>query len=180
MSTRKARLIKPNNFNINSYYNTYSNKQTIKNNFAHKEHTLEVKNKNYLITNNRSLRYSSIFKNFLVLCSKKRYFSINFSYPLYMQKFLIMESNYNYNNSYDSYYNNRMENYGLIYNRTSYGFNVVYGGTSKFWLYKKQSRYFNSIYKHYYRHFFEHEDQNKLIYRKHNLYKNNFLGEKYI
>ena len=181
MSTRKARLIKPNNFNINSYYNTYSNKQAIKNNFLSKEHTSKVKDRNYIITNNKSLRYSSIYKNLMVICSKNTNKNLNFSYPLYMQRFLTKESSINYNNNYDSYYiktKNSLIN--LTRNRSPYGFGLFYEKNTKFWLYKKQSRYFNSIYKHYYRHFYEHEDQNKLIYRKHNIYKNSFLNEKYI
>ena len=79
MSTRKARLIKPTNFNINSYYNTYNNKQAILNNKISRKYTICVKRSNYSVTNNKSLQYSSIYKNVQVLLETNPWLEYNIS-----------------------------------------------------------------------------------------------------
>ena len=181
MSTRKARLIKPTNFNINQYYNIYSSKQTIIGSRQTKNYTVQTKKLNYFMTNNKSLQYSAIYKNNQNVGSKKWNKFTVYTDPLYMRNFLNKTSNINYFNTYDIY-NYKLKGFkslSIVRNLDPYqGFSE--NKINRPWLYNKQSRYFHSIYKHYYRHLYEHEDENKLIYRKHNMYKSFIVNAKYL
>ena len=170
MSSKKARLVVINNFNIISFHNLYTNKLVSTNNLLTKAYTIYIKKHNYKITNNKSFNYSSIYKNLNIICSKNRFNLFIYSYPLYMKKFMSNLSSHNYSNRYLLKNINHLTQNKILNKHLN---NLFYKKNLKFYFYKQQSKYFNSIYKYYYRNYYEHEDQNKLLYRKLNLYRYN-------
>lgn len=168
MSTKKARLLRVDSYKRLHYFNLYNSKETIKNNKLQNIDSNKIKVLNKSIKDNKSLLYSSVYERGDALSVKnKENISIN-SYPIFMEPFLTKTSNNNFNTNYDIY------NIKLFYENRFYVFNNILEFDNllfhkKFYLYKKQSSYFNKIYKHIIRHKYEKEDQNKLSYRKLNI-----------
>lgn len=168
MSTKRARLLRVDNYRILHYFNLYCSNESIKNNKLQSNNTYRIKILNKVIKDNKSLLYSSVYEHDKLLSNKLKKKELLSSYPLYMKPFLVETSNINYNNNYTIY------NLQTIYENKYHIYNSIFESETlfshrKFYLYKKQGSYFNNIYKHFIRHKYEKEDQNKLSYRKLNL-----------
>lgn len=167
MSTKKARLIRTDNYKYLHYFNLYNSKETIKNNNLQNYNSYKIKLLNTFVRDNKSLLYSSVYrKSSLLLNKHKQKFSID-TYPIFMKTFLVNNSNSNYYNNYVIYNKKIMS----INTCSIYDIRLILNWSSniKLYLYKKQGFYFNNIYKHKIRHKYEKEDQNKLLYRKLNM-----------
>ena len=172
MSSKKARLIRADNYNYLNYYNLYNNKYAIKNNKLGNYFSSNSKIQSYLNSNNRSLLYSSVYKQNSFLCTKKNFLFLSHAHPLYMKEFLAKNSNINYHNNYN-FYNLNSKKFGFtLMSLLSQEYTKFNQLKNKFRIriYKKQGWYFNTIYKHRIRHKYENEDENKLLYRKYTRY----------
>lgn len=169
MSSKKARLVTVNNFKYLPSNNLYNNKQTIKNTKLSNYYVINTKTIGYANRNNKSFLYSVIYKQSNLLASKIGKKVISESYPLYMKPFLTKNSDLNYVNNYDIH--NLNKGYSKFFDISSTTTNFKLSMVRvKQYLYKRQSWYFNTIYKHKIRHRYEKEDENKLLYRKHTKY----------
>lgn len=172
MSKRKSRLIRSDNFFINQYYNKYNSYKPILKTNSKNIYTSLIKKTRYKITNERSLSYSSVYKNLRTISSKNYLFLEIDNYALYLKKFLTKYSDSNLYNLYKTnikavskeknFFSTNTQKYDLFFSNNPL-------------LYKKQSSFFNFTYKYRIHLPFEKEDQNKLLIRKYNMLKQSNL-----
>lgn len=170
MSKKKARLIRTDNFYINQYYNLYNSKSVVSS-IKLKSFSVNKEFKNsFELTNHKSLQYNAVYKKTASLSTKNFTKIESYSYPLYMTNWFNSESSLNYNNSYKiRNIKTSCKEYGLNYKTSDISMDL--NSRYKFFMYKNTSSYFRDTYRHFIKHFFEHEDENKLIKRKGNLRK---------
>lgn len=179
MSKKRARLVRSDSFYTNQYYNLYNNNIVLSNKFLKSFSVPKEIKEFYNLTNVKSLQYSAIYKKSRYLTTKVSHKIESYNYPLYMKCLFESTSDLNYNNTYYVY------NILNCKGSNNYGINFKTMNKLKlplrreFFTYKRSSSYFINTYKHYIRHFFEQEDENKLIKRKANLKKLQTYYEKY-
>ena len=167
MSSKRARLVRIDNFKYLPYYNLYNNNKTSPNCKLQNYYSSSFKQISYFNSNRRSLLYSSIYKQYTDLSIKNTKLVSMEAYPLFMKTFLSNLSNLNYYNVYDVYNPKRFTDENFINNYNSLGKETFIQAkhiTNKN-KYGKQCWYFNTVYKHFIKHKYEHEDNNKLLYK---------------
>jgi len=174
MSSKRARLIRPDNFKRLSYYDVYNYTQSVKSNTLSTSSTYINKKSNYINSNRRSLKYSVALKGLKTSSTKSSQKGLSYLYPMYMSPFLNDRYDINYCNSYNIY--NKVKKLKFLSCTMNKGSDIlVTRRKKKHWSYKNKSWYFNTIYRHKFKHLYEKEDENKLLYRKYNLYSTRSL-----
>ena len=103
MSSKRARLIRPDNFKRLSYYDVYNYTQSVKSNTLSTSSTYINKKSNYINSNRRSLKYSVALKGLKTSSTKSSQKGLSYLYPMYMSPFLNDRYDINYCNSYNIY-----------------------------------------------------------------------------
>ena len=101
VSSKRARLIRPDNFKRLFYYDAYNYAQSVKLDTLSNINTYTNKRSNYISSNNKSLKYSASFGRSKTSINKFTYKSLNRIYPMYMEPFFRNRYDINYCNSYD-------------------------------------------------------------------------------
>ena len=165
MSKKKARLIHCNNFTITQFYNLYLNNKPIVNSKFKIKLENHYYSKNYDSLNYNSLKYTILQSNFSNLNSSIKNFTIYNSQSMYFKKY--------FNNLINNHINFRINFMviNILFAKNIIYKNIIFKKQINIirWFYKRQSKRFIRKYKIYYD---EKQNENKLIMRKLNIYKN--------
>ena len=174
MSSKKARLIRADNFKYFTYYNVYNGHQSIRSNLLQNYFTSKHKKSYYKLVNNKSLIYGSVYFRYKISSYKitdgtKGVYNLSLSLPIFMTKFLQKSSNVTYSNTLDFHNLKNTVNSFSLFNTFMIANIQLYvpkKDTPNWQHYSKTCWYFPNIYMYKLKHAYEKEDQNKLPYRK--------------